>query len=86
MTNFARAALTGALLASSFCLPAAAQQLISDEQIGKTLAQMHCGKKEVNAGVRYLNLMRVPATKVSNANQYPAVMRGYHREAGWGGC
>jgi hypothetical protein len=86
MTSFARAALTGALLASSFCLPAAAQQLISDEQIGKTLAQVHCGKKEMGSAVRYLNQMRVPASKLTNADQYPGVMRGYHREAGWSGC
>ncbi len=67
-------------------VPAHSQQIISDEKIGKTMAEVKCGERDVNAAVRYLNNMGVPVSKISNMGSYPDVMRGFNRHLRWKNC
>ena len=74
-----------ALAAFTFAAPAAiAGQLISDEQVGKTLAQIKCGQKPMNEALAYLNYMQVPVSKLNNPTA--GVKRGYDREMFWKSC
>ena len=74
----------GALACAS--VPVQAQQIISDEKVGMTMAEVKCGERDVNAAVRYLNNMGVPVSKISNMGSYPDVMRGYNRHLRWKTC
>ena len=66
--------------------PAHSQQIVSDEKVGKTMAEVKCGERDVNAAVRYLNNMGVPVSKISNMGSYPDVMRGYNGHLRWKNC
>ena len=74
----------GAIACAS--VPAHSQQIVSDEKVGKTMAEVKCGERDVNAAVRYLNNMGVPVSKISNMGTYPDVMRGYNRYLRWKSC
>ncbi len=66
--------------------PALAQQIIDDHTVGRTLAQVQCGEKEMSSAVSYLNNMGVPASKLTNVTSYPKVMKGYQGYMAWKSC
>ena len=74
----------GAIACAS--VPAQSQQIVSDEKVGKTMAEVKCGERDVNAAVTYLNNMNVPVKKISNMGSYPDVMRGYNGYLRWKNC
>ena len=67
-------------------VPVHSNQIISDEKVGVTMAEVKCGERDVNAAVSYLNNMGVPVEKISNMASYPDVMRGFNRHLRWKTC
>jgi hypothetical protein len=62
------------------------EQLISDEQVGRTMAKAKCGDKSLEDTTSYFNHMRVPIDKMLNVQAYPEVHRGYFAEMGTRNC
>ena len=77
MTKLALRLFAGALALGSLS-PANASQLISDRKVGQILGEVHCGKRDINNAVRYLNSMGVPAWKLQKPN---AEVRQGHKSA-----
>jgi len=77
MKKLALHVLAGALLLGP-ASPASASQLISDYKVGKILGEVHCGKRDINNAIRYLNSMGVPAWKLQSPN---AEVRQGHKNA-----
>ena len=72
---FATALLLGSLS------PANASQLISDRKVGQILGEVHCGKRDINNAVRYLNSMGVPAWKLQNPTA--EIRKGHSSATTW---
>ena len=62
------------------------EQLISDEQVGRSIAKAKCGDKSLEDVVNYFNNIRVPVDKMLNVEAYPEVHRGYFAEKGTRNC
>jgi len=62
------------------------EQLISDEQVGRSIAKAKCGDKSLEDVVSYFNNMRVPIDKMLNVEAYPEVHKGYFAEKGTRKC
>ena len=58
------------------------KQIISDEQIGRAMAQVMCSEKSQSEAVDYFNLMNFPRKKMENFHLFPDVIKGYLSEGG----
>jgi hypothetical protein len=62
------------------------EQIISDEQVGRTMAKVLCGDKTSEEAVDYFNQMGVPVEKMKNIQAFPEVHKGYFQEKGSRNC
>ena len=58
------------------------KQIISDEQMGRAMAQVMCSEKSQSEAVDYFNLMNLPKKKMENLHLFPDVIKGYLSEGG----